>query len=129
MIALVSIKPRYVNLILSGEKTIELRRVFNSKITKVYLYSSSPVQRIVAACDVKPDMNVLLFCGKDRICQLSCVTHKEFDNYFADEYFNFIHIKSVRPISATLADIGLKRPPQNYMFLSDEQIKILEIKK
>ena len=119
MKALLSIKPKYADLILSGEKTIELRRVFNPKITKVYLYASSPVKRIVAVCDVRC-LNIAT-----GIIDRSCVSVGEYLTYLPNHY---IEIKSVRPISATLSDIGLKRPPQNYQFLNAEQIKILEMK-
>ena len=48
MIAILSIKPKYANLILNGKKRYEFRkRAPKSKVEKVYLYSSSPTQKIV----------------------------------------------------------------------------------
>jgi predicted transcriptional regulator len=43
MDALLSIKPKYVKTIISGEKKFEFRKkIFLNKINKVYIYSSSP---------------------------------------------------------------------------------------
>ena len=47
---LLSIKPRIISKILSGEKTIEIRcRKMNIDVgTKIWLYSTSPEMKIVA---------------------------------------------------------------------------------
>lgn len=46
---MLSIKPEFVDKILSGEKTYEFRKAIPAakQIDKVFIYSSSPVQRIV----------------------------------------------------------------------------------
>lgn len=51
MNVLLSIKPKYANAILNGEKEYEFRKVIFRKrgIEKVYIYSSSPVKKIVGA--------------------------------------------------------------------------------
>ena len=50
MNVLLSIKPKYVEEIMNGTKQYEFRKViFKSKqVEKVFIYSSSPVKRIVA---------------------------------------------------------------------------------
>lgn len=50
--ALISIQPRYVKKIFSGEKVLEFRRIWAAKpVDALVIYSSSPEQRIVAiAC-------------------------------------------------------------------------------
>lgn len=49
MNAILSIKPIYANDILKGEKTVEFRKqIFEiDRVKKVYIYSSSPVMKIV----------------------------------------------------------------------------------
>lgn len=48
MNVLLSIKPKYARAILAGEKKVEFRKTrFAKKVEKVYIYSSSPDQRIV----------------------------------------------------------------------------------
>jgi len=49
MNVLLSIKPKYANAILNGEKEYEFRKVIfkDRNVEKIYIYSSSPVKKIV----------------------------------------------------------------------------------
>lgn len=50
---LLSIKPTFANLIIEGSKRVELRRAIPSQpISTIVIYSSSPVQSIVALANV-----------------------------------------------------------------------------
>lgn len=50
---LLSIKPKYADLILAGSKTVELRRSWPSAdIGMMVLYSSAPIQRLVGLAHV-----------------------------------------------------------------------------
>lgn len=52
-VALISIKPRFVDKILSGEKRLEFRRIWAVEpIDVLIIYASSPVRRIVAKVNV-----------------------------------------------------------------------------
>jgi type I restriction enzyme S subunit len=55
MNVLLSVKPKYAEKILDGEKKYEFRRAIFKKqdIEKVYIYSSSPVSKIVAAFEIE----------------------------------------------------------------------------
>ncbi len=45
-----SIKPKYVERILSGEKKYEFRkRIWKKQVDRVFIYASSPVKKIVAS--------------------------------------------------------------------------------
>ncbi len=47
-IALLSIRPNYVNQILSGQKTVEFRRTkFKRDVSHILVYASVPVKRLV----------------------------------------------------------------------------------
>jgi len=52
---LLSIKPKYVDSILRGEKKFEFRKAIprSNEITDVYIYSSSPIQKIVGKFSLK----------------------------------------------------------------------------
>src|SRR6478735_2918636 len=51
---LLSIKPKFANLIVEGSKLVELRRAIPAQdVGTIAIYSSSPVQMIVALADVK----------------------------------------------------------------------------
>ena len=54
MNAILSIKPIYTNSILSGKKKVEFRKAsFKREVRKIYIYSSSPDQRIIGYFLVK----------------------------------------------------------------------------
>lgn len=81
-----SIKPTYVDRILSGEKTVELRRrfpVFSQTGRAALIYSTSPVQTIVAMVRVATVLRLSL----PRLWRLygreAAVSRAEFDRYFA----------------------------------------------
>ena len=45
---ILSIKPEYAKAIMSGKKRVEFRRkIFKRPVNKVYVYSSSPVKKII----------------------------------------------------------------------------------
>ena len=51
---LLSVKPKFANLIVEGSKLVELRRTIPAQnVGTIAIYSSSPVQSIVALADVK----------------------------------------------------------------------------
>ena len=57
MNVILSIKPEFCNAILQGEKFYEFRkRIFKiqDEIDYVFVYSTSPIQKIVAAFRIKP---------------------------------------------------------------------------
>lgn len=48
-----SVKPRYVELILAGTKTVEFRRAWAAeKVDVIAIYASAPIQRIVGVVQV-----------------------------------------------------------------------------
>jgi predicted transcriptional regulator len=50
---LLSIKPKYADLILSGSKRVEFRRSWAAQeVSVIVLYSSSPIQKIVGTVEV-----------------------------------------------------------------------------
>jgi predicted transcriptional regulator len=50
---LLSIKPKYADLILAGSKRVEFRRSWAAQdVSMIVLYSSSPIQKIVGTVEV-----------------------------------------------------------------------------
>ena len=51
---LCSIKPKYVELILNGSKTLELRRKFNRDLvnSSIFIYATHPVMAVVASATI-----------------------------------------------------------------------------
>jgi len=71
MKVLLSIKPKYAEMILSGEKKYEFRRAIFKKpgISKVVIYASSPVSKVIGEFEItqgliKNSMTVIFLAKK-----------------------------------------------------------------
>lgn len=126
---LLSIKPKYADLILAGTKKVELRRSWPSNdIGVMVLYSSSPVQRLVGIAYVDK-VNEADVAG---LWQLAYdngggVTNDELIEYFSGKKTAFgIMIKSAKiaQCAANPKDIFPDfSPPQSYLYLTPDDFK------
>ena len=122
MDVILSIKPKYVEAILSGEKQYEFRKqIFkNPEVENVFIYASSPIQRIVAV--FRPD-RILRDDPKNlwtQLCNESGLTKEEFFNYFlARDQGYAISIKDLfefdEPLDPRSVIEGFTAP-QNFMY-------------
>jgi predicted transcriptional regulator len=82
---LLSIKPRFAEQIFLGIKRYEFRRVlFRSKsVTKVVVYASSPIQRVIGEFDVE----AILALGAEQLWQKT-KKHSGIEKSYFDEYFD-----------------------------------------
>ena len=81
---LLSIKPVYASLILIGKKTVELRKSFSkdAENSRIYLYSTSPVKKIVGAVDIKSVKIVLIDEIDANIIIKACVDEHKLHDYY-----------------------------------------------
>jgi predicted transcriptional regulator len=122
---LLSIKPEYANRILSGSKRFEFRRViFREKtVSKVIIYSSSPVQRVVGEFTI----GKILALGREELWsktrEYSGIQKSHFDQYFHGCEMAFaIEVLSPRRYSRPrkLADAtNFTLPPQSFRYLDN----------
>lgn len=120
---LLSIKPRYAELILAGSKTVELRRSWPSNdVGVMVLYASAPVQKLVGIAYVKrvEELNI------DELWTLAQargggVTKEELVEYFEGKRSAYgIIIEGVR---TAVRQVEPKRlfpdfvPPQSFLYL------------
>lgn len=128
-----SIRPMFIQRILSGEKTIELRRRFPTDVppdSSVLLYSTSPVQSIVGIANLHA-------VSRRSVRQLwlqfgpaAAVTRAEFDAYFQQSPHGFaLHLRDVRPFSNPIHLTDLARrfefsPPQSYCYWKEPLSKL-----
>ncbi len=118
---LLSMHKRYIDKMISGEKTFELRRRFTKrKVNKLYIYETAPTKRVVANANInkvhKLPLNLLWNLTKN-----SCgITKKEFFEYFKDldsgyaiELNNFNEYKNKKHLSS----FNIKFPPQSFQFI------------
>lgn len=97
MKVILSIKPYYADKILDWEKKYELRRtIFKSKVTKVYIYASAPISKVIGEFEID---NILCEDIPDlwkRTKDYSCVDRKFFKSYFSNKE-KWYAIKVKRP--------------------------------
>lgn len=123
MKVLLSIKPKYAEMILNGEKQYEFRRaIFKSpSVTKVILYASSPVRKVIGEfeidCILSLDvaelwMRTMEYSGIDKGC---------YDSYFeGKDTGHAIKVKSVKRYSKhkELQEFDIKHAPQSFAYIN-----------
>ncbi len=132
-----SIRPKYAERIIYGNKTVELRRIRPSisEGDLIVIYMSSPTKEIRAISVVGN-----IFCAKPdklwhEVKDMAGVTRNEFEDYFNGAKVGVaIYIKEVKELSFPIALSSLRkiwpnfRPPQSYRYVSEQQVsEILEL--
>jgi predicted transcriptional regulator len=124
---LLSLKPRYAEAILSGEKTVELRRTRPRVAipTEALIYASSPNMALVGRCRVDAVRSMTTEALWRRFGKEAAVTRDEFRSYFdgAKLGFALILVEPERLLTPVpLAEIRTCwsgfQPPQSFRYLS-----------
>lgn len=121
MNVLLSIKPKYANAILTGQKRVEFRKLaFKREIERVYIYSSAPEQRIIGYFtidDIVSDTPKKLWREFNAV---GSITEEDFFEYFADKEIGYsIKIKEVTRFTKSKNPKKIFEnfvPPQSYMY-------------
>lgn len=118
------VKPKWADLIMSGKKTLELRKRLPSKGwgKRCVIYSTSPQCEIVGTAYFL-DCGRILMSAAD-VLGAAHVTHAEFDAYFGNGDQNCITlvepIKFAKPIALeTLRCIWGIKPPQQWRYIDE----------
>lgn len=115
---LVSIRPRYVDMILNRTKTLEYRRTMPKdyfNVTRMWIYETAPVKMVVACAGVS------VWSGSVFDENRGGISRDEYDAYFMGAKYAFgIHIVELdvfkRPLK--LDSFGISRPPQSWMYVA-----------
>lgn len=121
MNVLLSIKPKYANAILAGEKKVEFRKLtFKQKIERVYIYSSSPEQRITGYFTIE---NIVSDTPEElwrRFKEVGSISESDFFEYFANKEVGYsIRIKSFNKFKKSIDPKEVFKnfvAPQSYMY-------------
>lgn len=124
MNVLLSIKPKYANAILAGEKLVEFRKlVFKKEIERVYIYSSAPEQMIIGYFtieDIVADTPEELW---RQFREVGSIEEEDFFEYFANKEIGYsIKIKSVNRFRKSKNPKEIFEnfvPPQSYMYCEE----------
>ena len=130
-IALLSIRPKYSNAILSRQKHVEFRlRPFRKDIEHIVIYSSSPVRKVVGFFQVK---NVRVLNTKQawkEFGNLGCLSKEEFFEYCKNrEQVVAISIDKVVQLSKPITLDRVNKnycPPQSFRYISRKEFRYLK---
>nr|WP_297384504.1 ASCH domain-containing protein [uncultured Roseateles sp.] len=128
---LLSIKPRFSDQIVAGTKRVEFRRAWAKEPVKlVFIYSSAPVQRIVAVAEVEGVLHARpAKLWTDCKARGPGLERQELMDYYAgkDVAFGILLGRIARPTRA-IAPRSIIRgfsPPQSFQYLSDSELNKL----
>ncbi|MHA1880714.1 MAG: hypothetical protein ACTSYG_09980 [Candidatus Heimdallarchaeota archaeon] len=123
MNVLLSVKPKFADEIIAGRKKYEFRKSIFKKegIEKVYLYSSSPIKKIIAFFEIEG----LLVDSPVRIWEIchehAGISKRDFFRYFGNSDTGYaIRISNVREFSTPIDPYDIIedfRPPQSFYYL------------
>lgn len=131
---LLSIKPKYADLILSGRKRVEFRRTWAAdQVGLIVIYASSPVQRIVATVEVSE-----VVCASLTKLWSYCTSHgggltrRELIEYFDGKAKGYAALLGeVRKLKKPIDPQGLFADfsaPQSFRYLTAPEVKKIEKK-
>ena len=128
--ALLPIKPKYVEKILSGEKTVEFRKVeFKENIENIIIYSSSPVMLVVAVCDVVMVVKRSPYTLWKKYRDVGGIEYAEYKDYFKGKDLGVaIELSNVKVLEHPLLlqdVVDVKSPPQSFMYV--DSITVAEV--
>ena len=119
---ILSINPEYVNNIINGSKRYEYRtRIAKSDITKILIYETSPIKKIVAEVEVEETLKLPPNQLWEKTRDYSGTTKYFFDLYFKDKPIAYAYklgnvIVYEKP--KEMVDFGLKAAPQSFVYVS-----------
>lgn len=118
---LLSIKPEYVQKILDGTKKYEYRKRFPKKdITKIVIYATNPVQKVVGEVDVIGMLTMTKTEMWDLTKPDSGISREKYRQYF--ENCQNVHAYKLGKVTVyrapkDLKDFGITHAPQSFVYL------------
>ncbi len=124
MKALLSIKPTYVNQIMSGEKKYEYRKkIFRRNVESVVVYASMPVGKIVGEFEIEKIINNTPIKVWSQTKEYAGVSYKFFSQYFKNKKEAYaIQIKEFKPYENPIDPYATFEnfiPPQSFKYIDD----------
>lgn len=127
-IILLSVKPKWAELIISGEKTVELRKSnFPDHVKKIVIYATKPVGEIVGIVEVSgivKSSSCQFSWSGNTIYQSAKVSYQEFWKYYNNPYDRIVRVflKNPQAIRMPLGEI-VPKAPQSFLYLTEQQFK------
>ena len=124
-----SLKPRFAEAILAGDKTVELRRTEPKIVvpTKALLYATTPVRALLGTCVITNVRSADLAVLWNEYGSRSGLLHHEFQQYFEGaEVGAALTLTHPQPFSRKISLQDLRamprsfRPPQSFAYVDTE---------
>lgn len=134
MTVLLSIKSKWWQKIVKGEKNIEIRNIWNKDINHIIFYESHPVKKVVGEADCisykyalnySDSINNIYRFSENNVMFKPAINKKELKQYLYKHDFTwFIYIINLNVYEKPkeLIDYGYTRPPQNYYIYFDKAV-------
>lgn len=131
---LFSIRPFYVDKILAGQKTVELRRRFpelGMSGSTAMIYCTSPVKAIVGSAQIRDVIKLPLSRLWKSYGGAACIAKDDFNEYFSGQDQGFaIILTDAKTLKGRLTARDLESefgivPPQSYRYLTEECVALL----
>jgi len=131
---LLSIKPEYVELIFSGAKTVELRRVVPRSVlpnSELIIYSTSPKQSIVGKAKIEKIEKMPVAKLWSEIKHCAGINRKSFFTYFGGKSYGYaIFLTKVTQFTHSYPLSSLREtlkfsPPQSFLYPSTELLQVI----
>lgn len=129
---MLSIKPQFANLILAGTKRVELRRAIPAQhVGTIAIYSSAPVQSIVALVDVKE----IIEAAPTKLWNIAKahgggLTRAELLSYFESKSLGFaLMLENVRIFEKPINPHKFFKtftPPQSFKYLTEKEFQKMD---
>jgi len=125
---LLPIKPKYMAMIREGVKKYEIRkRLWTVNVKRIFFYESAPVKKVTAYMEYKGHEELPPSVLWARYGGALGLTEREFLESFGEvKKLYCIPIEGVLCIDPPLelGDIGLKRAPQSFRYISDDDVDL-----
>jgi len=122
-IILLSIKPEYSDRIFSGEKKYEFRKhLANKKISKIVVYSSSPVQKVIGEVEVISTLAMKPSPLWELTKKEAGISREKFRKYFSGCKMAFAYKLGETKLydsPKSLSEYGIKNAPQSFVYLQE----------
>lgn len=122
---ILSIKPKYAQAIISGAKKVEFRKkIFKRPVDKVYIYSSSPIKKIIGYftfSEIVEESPTDLWA---KFQNVGSIEKADFFEYFKDSEKGFaIIITNVEKFKKGIDPIAFFEnfcAPQSYLYIEED---------
>ena len=120
---LLSIKPKYVDKIISGEKIVEYRKRVVTDVDLILIYATSPIQKVVAEFRVEEILSGTPKELWDATKEMGGINEKDYFAYYngRDKAFAYkISDLNIYEKPLLLSDLGIKRAPQSFQYINGD---------